>query len=247
MATESVLCFRAKEYAPCSTISANVTKPYGPRSSLRRSAAGATSPLPRSPSAPGLSLADLRRDFTCKSDILKAFQAEVDAEVLAKTKPAAPEQSPRDRLFDIIMTRFEVMAPYKPALGRISRRSLLPSGRGRAAPLLDARLAILDAGRRRRQARRPWRGASRRRPCRDLRQGVPRLARRCLAWARPHHGGARPQAQGRARIGSPAWRAPAQNFCRFACGFMPRGWKRREAGGTAEPAAGGASPSPAGA
>src|SRR5680860_620480 len=60
----------------------------------------------------GLDLADLRREFACKSDILRAFQAEVDADVLAKVKPAGPDQSVRDRLFDILMTRFEVMGPY---------------------------------------------------------------------------------------------------------------------------------------
>jgi ubiquinone biosynthesis protein COQ9 len=68
----------------------------------------------------GLHLDDLRREFSCKSDILRAFQAEVDAEVLAKVKPASPDQSPRDRLFDVVMTRFEVMGPYKPALKRIA-------------------------------------------------------------------------------------------------------------------------------
>jgi ubiquinone biosynthesis protein COQ9 len=68
----------------------------------------------------GLDLADLRREFACKSDILRAFQAEVDAEVLAKAKQTGPDQSVRDRLFDIIMTRFEVMGPYKPALKRIA-------------------------------------------------------------------------------------------------------------------------------
>ena len=68
----------------------------------------------------GLDLADLRRDFACKSDILRAFQTEVDAEVLAKVKPAGPDDSVRDRLFDTMMTRFEVMGPYKPALKRIS-------------------------------------------------------------------------------------------------------------------------------
>lgn len=68
----------------------------------------------------GIGLADLRREFSCKTDILKAFQAEVDAEVLAKARTASPERSPRDRLFDIIMTRFELMAPYKPALKRIA-------------------------------------------------------------------------------------------------------------------------------
>jgi ubiquinone biosynthesis protein COQ9 len=68
----------------------------------------------------GLDLADLRRDFACKSDILRAFQAEVDAEALAKVKPAGAEESVRDRVFDMLMTRFEVMAPYKPALKRIA-------------------------------------------------------------------------------------------------------------------------------
>lgn len=68
----------------------------------------------------GLDLADLRREFACKSDILRAFQAEVDAEALSKVKPAGAETSVRDRVFDMIMTRFEVMAPHKPALKRIA-------------------------------------------------------------------------------------------------------------------------------
>jgi ubiquinone biosynthesis protein COQ9 len=68
----------------------------------------------------GLSLADLRHEFSCKSDILRAFQAEVDAEVLTKVRVAPTGQTPRDRLFDVIMTRFEVLAPYKPALKHIS-------------------------------------------------------------------------------------------------------------------------------
>jgi AcrR family transcriptional regulator len=80
----------------------------------------------------GLSLAELRREFSCKSDIISAFQKEVDAEVLAKAKAAGPQQSPRDRLFDIIMTRFEVMAPYKPALQRISSYLACRPGEGAA-------------------------------------------------------------------------------------------------------------------
>jgi ubiquinone biosynthesis protein COQ9 len=36
--------------------------------------------------AAGLTLADLRREFTWKSDILRAFQAAVDAEVLARVE-----------------------------------------------------------------------------------------------------------------------------------------------------------------
>lgn len=66
----------------------------------------------------GLDLGDLRAEFSCKNDILRAFQIEVDKEVLAKTKQA--DGSVRDRLFDTIMTRFEVLGPYKPALKRIA-------------------------------------------------------------------------------------------------------------------------------
>jgi AcrR family transcriptional regulator len=36
--------------------------------------------------AAGISLSDLRREFTSKNDIIRAFQQEVDAEVLAKAK-----------------------------------------------------------------------------------------------------------------------------------------------------------------
>lgn len=87
----------------------------------------------------GVSLAELRREFSCKSDILSAFQKEVDAEVLAKAKVAGPEQTPRDRLLDIIMTRFEVMAPFKPALKRIS--SYLACRPGEGATLACSTLA----------------------------------------------------------------------------------------------------------
>ena len=68
----------------------------------------------------GLDLGELRSEFSCKSDILRAFQTEVDKEVLAKTKQVGPGGSVRDRLFDVIMTRFEVLGPYKPALKRIA-------------------------------------------------------------------------------------------------------------------------------
>jgi ubiquinone biosynthesis protein COQ9 len=68
----------------------------------------------------GLELADLRREFVCKSDILRAFQSEVDAQVLSKVKPSGENDTVRDRVFDMIMTRFELMEPYKPAMKRIA-------------------------------------------------------------------------------------------------------------------------------
>jgi AcrR family transcriptional regulator len=67
----------------------------------------------------GVSLADLRREFDCKSSILQAFQREVDGAVLDEMGPPDMGQSPKDRLLDVMMTRFEIMTPYRNALRRI--------------------------------------------------------------------------------------------------------------------------------
>jgi ubiquinone biosynthesis protein COQ9 len=190
----------------------------------------------------GLSLADLRREFACKSDILKAFQAEVDAEVLAKTKLAMPEQTPRDRLFDLIMTRFEVMAPYKPALGRI--HADLCCHPGEAALLVCSTLAsqywmLVGAG-----AKLDGAGAGLR--VTGLAAIYRKVFRVWLDDASPGLDRTMAVLDRKLRKGED-WLAgmesARQDLCRFVCGFMPRGWKRRAARSTAEHA-GSASPSP---
>jgi ubiquinone biosynthesis protein COQ9 len=191
----------------------------------------------------GLSLSDLRREFTCKSDILRAFQAEVDAEVLAKAKAAGPEQSPRDRLFDIVMTRFEVMAPYKPALKRIV--AYLSCRPGEGATLLCSTLAsqywmLAGAG-----AKLDGAGGALRvaglagiygkvfqvwldDPSPSLDRTMAALDKRLSRGERFLSG----------------MESTCQDFCRFACGFLPRGWKRSD--GVAEAPPQPASPPPAG-
>ena len=67
-----------------------------------------------------VSIADIHSEFRGKTGILRAFSSEVDAAVLSRARPD-PEAPARDRLFDVLMARFEVMAPYKKALGRIFR------------------------------------------------------------------------------------------------------------------------------
>jgi ubiquinone biosynthesis protein COQ9 len=196
----------------------------------------------------GLSLADLRRDFTCKTDLLRAFQSEVDAEVLAKAKPAgASEQGPRDRVFDMIMTRFEVMAPYKPALRRISNdlcchpaeaAQIFPSSlasqywmlAGAGAKLDGPGVGLRVAGLASIYAKvfRVW-----------LDDSSPGLDRTMAALDRRLKAGE----EWLSRVES-----TCESFCRFAGGFLPRGGTRRDAGvNAAEPAAGAASANPAGA
>jgi ubiquinone biosynthesis protein COQ9 len=193
--------------------------------------------------AAGLDLADLRREFSCKSDIVRAFQKEVDAEVLAKAKPAGESQSPRDRLFDMLMTRFEVMQPYKPALKRIS--SYLCCRPGESAALLCSSLASqywMLAGS----------GAKL-----DGPGGALRVAGLASVYAKVFQiwlddpspsldktMAALDQRLARGERMLSAVDQACADMCRLACAFMPRGWGRKEDGAASPPPAG-PEPSPA--
>lgn len=67
----------------------------------------------------GLQLGDLRAEFSNRNDIIAALLRAVDDEVLKRTPKRSEGQEKRDALFDIIMTRFDVLAPYKTALKSI--------------------------------------------------------------------------------------------------------------------------------
>jgi hypothetical protein len=178
----------------------------------------------------GLTLADLRREFACKSDILRAFQAEVDAETLSKTRAAAPEQSARDRLFDIIMTRFEVMAPYRPALRRILAD--LCCRPAEAAPLFCSSLVsqywMLEGA-----------GAKLDGPGAGLRVvGLAAIYGKTMrVWfddASPGLDRTMATLDRRLRKGED-WLRRADRVSDFACGFLPRGWGRRRGESAAPP------------
>jgi ubiquinone biosynthesis protein COQ9 len=177
--------------------------------------------------ASGVSLADLRAEFTCKTDILRAFQAKVDEEVLAKAKAVGGEQSPRDRLFDLIMTRFDVLAPYKGALKRIS--AYFSCRPGEAASFACSTLASqywMLAGA----------GAKLNGPGAALRVGglTAIYARVFEVWLddnSPSLDKTMAALDKRLTKGD-RWLTKAEttcaDFCHFACGFLPRGWKRSE-------------------
>jgi ubiquinone biosynthesis protein COQ9 len=70
--------------------------------------------------AAGLSLADLRQaELASKTAILAALLGAVDDEVLRQAPKRTEGQSARDHLFDIVMTRFDVLGPHKKALQSI--------------------------------------------------------------------------------------------------------------------------------
>jgi len=180
--------------------------------------------------AAGLSLADLRREFTCKTDILRAFQAELDAAVLAKPRAAGGTSTPRDRVFDIVMARFEAMQPYKPALKRIS--SYLCCRPGEATTLLCSSLAsqywMLEGA-----------GAKL-----DGPGGVVRVTGLAAIYGKVFRVwleddtpsldktmAALDKRLGRGERMLSGVEGLCTDLCRIACGFLPRGWK-----GEAKPA-----------
>ncbi len=67
----------------------------------------------------GMSLVELRKEFPSKVAILSAFGRATDDAVLDRAPRPQPGQSARDRIFDVIMTRFDVLTPYKAALKSI--------------------------------------------------------------------------------------------------------------------------------
>ena len=88
------LCSGRKEYAHVRRFLQAFQSGAGGARSRQGARLGRDQPRRHRPEAGNLSLADLRREFTCKSDILRAFQTEVDAEVLAKAKVAGEAAKP---------------------------------------------------------------------------------------------------------------------------------------------------------
>jgi AcrR family transcriptional regulator len=72
----------------------------------------------------GLKLSQLRGEFGSTLAILAAHIKDIDRAVLAGSDAEAAEETPRERLFEVMMRRLEALAPYKNAV-----RSLLNSAR----------------------------------------------------------------------------------------------------------------------
>jgi len=66
-----------------------------------------------------LPLARVYPVYPSKQAILDAMFRRIDLAVLEAEEPAAREGSARDRLFDVLMRRFDALAPYRPAITRI--------------------------------------------------------------------------------------------------------------------------------
>ncbi len=69
--------------------------------------------------ASGVSLAELHELYPSKIAIIRAWADMIDASVLDSANALDPEDSPRDRLFDVLMRRFDAMQDNRDAIAAI--------------------------------------------------------------------------------------------------------------------------------
>jgi len=73
-------------------------------------------------------LAALSALFASKPALLAGLLARIDRSVLTDTQAASSDGSPRDRLFDVVMRRFDVLQPCRAGLAAIVAAGLDPLG-----------------------------------------------------------------------------------------------------------------------
>src|SRR5216684_8905806 len=94
-----------------------------------------------------LPILTLYRTFGSKPAILGAFFRRIDEAVLAAPLETAEDERPRDRIFDLLMRRFDALQPYRAAievLGRELPTDLL-TALGAGARLLCSIAWMLEA------------------------------------------------------------------------------------------------------
>ena len=99
--------------------------------------------------AANVSLADFRDAFPSKGAVLAAFSKRIDRAVLANTGDELAAEAPRERLFDVLMRRFDAMTPYRAALREITawaRRDPIAAVRINQAVVNSMRFMLEAAG-----------------------------------------------------------------------------------------------------
>jgi AcrR family transcriptional regulator len=71
--------------------------------------------------ASGVSLAELAQQVSGKAQILEAFARRMDSQLLASLARDPVEGEAHDRLFDVMLRRFELLAPYRKAIANIAK------------------------------------------------------------------------------------------------------------------------------
>jgi AcrR family transcriptional regulator len=69
----------------------------------------------------GITLGELRTAFDGKTAILAAFARSIDRQVLDGIDPQMADETPRERLFDVLMRRIDALVPHKAAIRTLNR------------------------------------------------------------------------------------------------------------------------------
>ena len=69
----------------------------------------------------GIPILQVYRVFPSKPAILCGFFRRIDEAVLAAPLDSAPDERPRDRVFDLLMRRFDALTPYRGAVEALGR------------------------------------------------------------------------------------------------------------------------------
>jgi AcrR family transcriptional regulator len=93
----------------------------------------------------GLPLGEVYGEFPSRAAIIRGLMRRTDAEVLAT--PADAEETPRDRLFEILMRRFDALKPHRTALRTMARDLVAdpPTALCSAPALLHSMAWMLEA------------------------------------------------------------------------------------------------------
>ena len=102
----------------------------------------------------GVSLAQMRAEFSSTLSILAAQIKDTDQKVLLGGDADMAEESPREKLFDVLMRRLEILSPHRQAIRSLMRSATRNPGLGVCAQRSRRAIAKLDAQRRRHQGRR---------------------------------------------------------------------------------------------
>lgn len=87
----------------------------------------------------GLSLSALRAAYDGRTSILSDFVRRMDERVLAAVDPDMAGEAPRERLFDVLFSRLEALAPYRAAIRNLGQAA-------RSDPLLALELNRIVTG-----------------------------------------------------------------------------------------------------
>ena len=77
--------------------------------------------IPEIATAAGISAEELHDLFPVKSAIIAAFVKKIDRQVVGQEFGFEKEDTPRDRLFEILMSRFDALDPHRAAVRTLSR------------------------------------------------------------------------------------------------------------------------------